>query len=300
MRECRMRPCPQKMARWIVVLCAVLGHIEVFAATPQSSAPARSATRVFLTTFDDDKSPGALQQSELSVLVDKVPAPLTDVHSAKDDPLLFAVVVDISRSDAATANSIREAALELFQQLTNDRTQGFLVLFNQAVAASKTALSVSQAKKVLDTARFGGGTAVYDAVEETCKHQLSRSGNPDRPRRAILLISDGDDNLSHVNRVRVEEVAIEEGVSVFSIVTKSSFGGSHGEKVLKEMSQRTGGFVTDKDLKQAVRLTVEALETQWAITLAPTQSADSKLHALQIKCTRKDVHISAPGAVLLQ
>jgi len=295
-----MRRYLRRMPRWIVLLCAVLGQIQVFATSPQSPTPVRSGPRVFLTALDEGKSPAALQKSELNVLVDKAPAQLTDVRSAKDDPLLFAVVVDISRSDAETAGSIREAAFELFQQLTNDQTQGYLVLFNQVVAASKTPLSVSQAKGALDAARFGGGTAVYDAIEGTCKHQLSRLGNPDRPRRVILLISDGEDNLSHVNHVRVEEDAIEEGISVFSIVTKGSFGGSRGEKFLDEISQRTGGFFTNKDLKQAVRLTVEALEAQWAITLAPTQSADRKLHALQIKCTRRDIHISAPSAILLE
>lgn len=282
-----------------VLLWALSNQIEVIAAAPQSS-PVQADLQFFLTARAKDDSPTVLQETGLSVLVDKTVAQVKGVRSAKDDPLLFAVLVDVSRSDAATANSIKEAAFQLFQALASAQNQGYLVLFNHRVAMSQVPLSVSQANKALDSAMFDGGTAVYDAIEQTCKQKLSRSGNPARSRRVILLISDGEDNQSHVTDTKAEQAALEEGVSVFSVVTKGPMGGPQGEKFLKEISQRTGGLATDKDLKQAVPVLIAAIEGQWAVTVVPTQSADRKLHSMQIKCAQKNVRISAPSGLFLE
>jgi Mg-chelatase subunit ChlD len=133
-------------------------------------------------------------QSELSVSVDKQTAQVNTLRAAKSDALLFAVVVDASKSDAGGAALIKKAALQLFQGLSTDGNRGYLVLFNVSVAISHKPLQVSEAQSVLDATKFDGGTAVYDAIEQTCIQRLSRSGNPDTPRRVILLIPDGEDN----------------------------------------------------------------------------------------------------------
>jgi Mg-chelatase subunit ChlD len=265
-----------------------------------SPASGEAALQFFLTALAKDNSPAVLKETVLSVRVDKAVAQVKGVRSAKDDPLLFAVVVDVSRSDASTANSIKEAAFQVFQGLATAQNQGYLVLFDQEVVTTQTPISVFEAKKALDSARFDGGTAVYDAIERTCRQKLSRSGNPARLRRAIVLISDGEDNSSHVTHRKAEQAALEEGVSVFSIVTKGPMGGPQGEKFLKEVSQMTGGFATDKDLKQAVSLSLGAINPQWVVTAVSTTSPDRNLHSMQIKSMQKDVRISAPSGVLLE
>jgi len=273
------------------------------AASPQPS-PGQGELQFFLTAVAKDDSPTVPQENGLSVLLDKTAAQVKGVRSAKDDPLLFAVLVDVSGSDAPTANSIREAAFQLFQGLVSPQNQGYLVFFNDRVVMSQIPLSVSQAKQVLDLATFKGGTAVYDAIEQTCKQKLSRSGNPARPRRVILLISDGGDNASDVTAMKAEQAVLEEGVSVFSVVTKGPMAGpmtgTRGQKILKQISQRTGGLATDKDLKQAVPMALAAIEAQWAVTVVPTQSADRKLHSMQIKSAQKDVRVSAPSDLFLE
>jgi len=277
-------------------------------AVPRQSPADKPDLQLFLTAFAKDDSPAVPQETGLSVLVDKTPAQVKAVRSVKDDPLLFAVLVDISKSAATDANSVKEAAFQVFQHLASAPNEGYLVLFNERVAVSRDPISVAQAKKALDSARFEGGTAVYDAIEATCKQVLSRSGNPTRARRVILLISDGEDNQSHVWRARAEEAALEEGVSVFSLVISvplSSFprgrdNGPRGELFLREVSQRTGGVSTDKPLKKAVAFSLAAVDAQWMITLAPTQTADNKLHSIQVKSMQKGVQIYAPTAVQLE
>jgi len=264
------------------------------------ASPRLADAQFFFTALAKDRSPAVLGEANLIVLVGNALSQVKSVRSAKNDPLLFAVLVDVSKSDAPTADSIREAAFRLFQGLATDTNQGYLVLFDDEVVSTQTPISVSAAKKALDSAKFSGGTAVYDAIEMICRQRLSRSANPAVPRRVILLISDGEDNTSHVTHKQAEQAALEEGVSVFSVVTRGPLGGPQGEKFLKEVSQTTGGFATDKGLKQAVSVLLAAVNAQWLVTLRSTESADGKLHSVQLKCMQKDVHISAPNGVLLK
>jgi Ca-activated chloride channel homolog len=179
---------------------------------------------------------------------------------AKDEPLLFAVLIDVSGSNAATADSVKQAAFQLFQGLGTGQNQGYLVLFNDMIGFSREGISAAQAKQVLDATRFHGGTAVYDAIEQTCKQKMSRSGNPAMPRRVILLISDGEDNASYATQKRAEETALQEGVSVFALETRIARG--RGNKFLRDLSQKTGGFFTDQDLKKAVPAALAAIGAQ--------------------------------------
>lgn len=280
---------------WGVVLVSVLLSETVIAAPAQSS-PEKPDLQVFLTAFARGDSAAVLQEAELSVLIDGAPAQLKTVRPAKNDPLLFAILVDHSGSDAHTGESIKEAALQLFQGLRTDQNQGYLVLFNDRIGVSRDGISALQAKQVLDSTRFYGGTAVYDAIEQTCIQKLSRSGNP--ARRVILLISDGEDDASYATQKRAEEAALREGVSVFALETNDTH--MRGDKFLRKLSQETGGFFTDKDFKKAVPAAFAAIDAQSIITFSPTQSTDKNLHAMKIKSTQKDVHISAPNSVPLE
>jgi VWFA-related protein len=292
--------------RWQQLLCGVVlfsavSSQEQTAVQEPQSPPDDKSVQVFLTASGKHDSPAALAQSELSVSVDKQRAQVTVLRAAKSDALLFAVVVDTSKSDAGDAALIKKAASQLLQGLSTGSNQGYLVLFNHSVATSKQPLQVSQAQSVLDAARFDGGTAVYDAIEQTCIQKLSRSGNLDTPRRVILLISDGEDNSSHVTHTVAEETAEKEGVSVFSLITESSLAGSRGQHFMKEVSEDTGGrAISVRNPTEGVGLLLSAIENQWALGFVPAQSLDQKLHSLGIKTSQKDIRISAPAHISVQ
>ena len=72
-------------------------------------ASARPPAQVYLSVLNKDGSPAIPAQSDLSVFIDKKPAQVTALRSAKDDKLLFAVLVDLSGSDASKAKEIKEA-----------------------------------------------------------------------------------------------------------------------------------------------------------------------------------------------
>jgi Ca-activated chloride channel family protein len=284
----------------VVLFSAVLSQGQTALQASQSS-PDNKSVQVLLTASDKRDSHVVLAQSELSVSVDKQPGQVNTLRAAKSDALLFAVVVDTSRSDAGGAALIKKAALQLFQGLSTGGNQGYLVLFNHSVAMSKKPLPVSQAQSALDATNFSGGTAVYDAIEQTCIQKLGRSGNPDTPRRVVLLISDGEDNSSHVTHTTAEETAEKEGVAVFSLITESSLAGPRGEHFMKEVSQDTGGrAISVKNPMDGVAPLLTAIEDQWALSFVPAQPLDQKLHSFGIKTSQKDVRISAPAHIFVQ
>ncbi len=258
----------------------------------------QGSVQVFLTAALKSGSAVALDTSGLSVSVDKQPARVSTLRPAKSDPLLFAVLVDASRSDASTADSVKKVALQLFLSLSKNGNRGYLVLFNHSATISKAPLQVSQVQAVLDAVKFDGGTAVYDAIEQTCNGVLSESGNPGTPRRAILLISDGEDNSSHVTKATAEEAADREGVAIFTLVTRSSLSGPEGEHALQEMSRRTGGLaVVGRNLADGIAPLLASIENQWALTLVPAKPLDQKSHSLNVRTSQRDVSISAPAYV---
>ncbi len=291
----------QQLLCAVVLLSAISRQGQIQVSNSQALLPDKPSVQVLFTASGKGGSPAMPTSSELSVFVDKQPAKVNTLRSSKNDPLLFAVVVDASRSDTSNADLIKKAALQLFKSLSTDVNRGYLVLFNHSVATSSQPLQLSQAQSVLDAAKFGGGTAVYDAIEQTCIQKLSRSGNPDTPRRVILLISDGEDNSSHVTHTAAEETAEKEGVAVFSLITQSSLAGPHGEHFMKEVSQDTGGrAISVNNPTDGVAPLLTAIEDQWVISFVPPQSLDLKSHSLGIKTSQKHIHISAAAHIYVQ
>jgi Mg-chelatase subunit ChlD len=259
---------------------------------------ASPAVQVYLTATGKDNVTAILTQSELSASINKQPAQITSLRSAKEDKLLFAMLIDISTSQSLHAESIKKAAMLLFQSLTTGGNQGHLVLFNEQPLRSQIPLPPPEARKAIDGLKFGGGTALYDAIWITCKKVLSRSGNPDFPRRVIILISDGGDNISHVYHVEAEEIAEKEGVAIFSLATSNDVrGGTHK---LKEISNATGGrTILDKKLEEGVAPLLAAINGQWALNLVSQQAPDQKLHSLSVKTMQRDFSLTAPAKILL-
>jgi Ca-activated chloride channel homolog len=295
-----MRPRWKYLLFGVILFSAVPSQEQTVVQQPQPPTDNKSV-QVFLTASDKRNSPVMPAQSELRVFVDKQPAQVYSLRAAKSDALVFAVVVDTSKSDAGGAALIKKAALQLFQGLSTDGNQGYLVLFSGSIATSRQPLQVSQAQSVLDAVKFSGGTAVYDAIEQTCIQKLSRSGNPNSPRRVILLISDGEDNQSHVTHTAAEETAEKEGVAVFSLITQTSLAGPQGEHFMRQVSQDSGGWATSvRNPTDGVAPLLMAVENQWALSFAPAQSLDQKLHSLDIKTEQKDIRISAPARFFVQ
>ena len=192
-----------------------------------------------------------------------------------------------------------KAATLLFQSLATGGNQGYLVIFDEEIFMSKRPLLPSEAREVIDEVKFDGGTALYEAIGKTSTQLLSRSRNPDFPRRAIILISDGDDNISNLTFAKADEIAITEGVTIFSLVTPNNE--RHGKFAINLLSITTGGrAIVDKHMEEGVAPLLAAINGQWALSLVPQQAPDQKLHSLTVKTTQRGVSLIAPEKILLR
>lgn len=258
----------------------------------------KTAVEIFLTASGKHSAPATLDQPQLTVTLDKLPAQVTSVRSAKNDKLLFALLVDVSTSNRKDSVSIRKTASQLFQDLSTGESRGYLVVFDVSASMSKRPLQPSEARNVLEGLQFGGGTALFDAIAKTCTTVLSKSGNPDTPRRVILLLSDGDDNQSHTSPQEAVQAAEREGVSVFSLNTMGPAG--VGEHILAEITARTGGqaIISEKAEKGEMAL-LAAIDSQWVLSLVSPPNSNQKLHSFAVKSSQKGIQISAPEQIAL-
>jgi Mg-chelatase subunit ChlD len=271
----------------------------------QSLPSSSQSLQIYFTASGKGDSPAILNKSELSVALDKQPAQITSLRRANPDKMLFALLVDLSGSEKNQTASIREAALQLFQGLLEGGNEGYLVMFNRQVLASKGPVLLPYVRQTLENSKPQDGTVLYDAIGATCSRILSKSGNPETPRRAIFVITDGEDNASEINGTKAEEMAEREGVAIFSLQTEdasmSSSERDRGFRFLREASLRTGGRVFKvKKAEQGVPLLLNAIQKQWVLDVERILPTDGNLHALAIKSSEKSVQISQPALIPLR
>jgi VWFA-related protein len=157
--------------------------------------------------------------------------------------------------------------------------------------------------------RAGGGTAVYDAIYSACEKELSHPPRPpgDQPdvvRRVMILISDGDDNLSNHTRSEAIEMAQRYSVVIYTISTSTQWIQlsqtnpdklanrkthlTEGDKILEDLAEETGGraffpYHVD-DLDQSFQDIGDELRNQYSIAYIPTNyQLDGKYHRIRIE-----------------
>jgi hypothetical protein len=144
--------------------------------------------------------------------------------------------------------------------------------------------------------KFGGGTSLFDTIAETCTQIMTKSRYPDIARQVIVLVSDGEDDMSSTNPQGAEELAQKDGVAIFSLVIRSQE--NRGESFMKKASQDTGGLAfVPRNLTEGVAALLAAIQQQWVLNFTPLQDIGHKSHTLVIKSLQKDVHLSAPANI---
>lgn len=292
---------PLRILPCVLLLCAASQNPMWSQPAPSSNRP----LRIYVTASEKGDSSPIPALSQLKGAIDKQPAALTSLRSASADKMRFAVLVDASNSEVDQAESIREAALQLFQNLLEQGNEGYLLVFNEQITTSGKPLQLSEVRQALESVKPTGGTAISDAIAFAGQKILSKSGNPDTPRRAIFLITDGDDNASKIDLGDAEEIVLREGVAIFSLQTVTSKMPSNDARrairFLHFVSLDTGGQAfRPRNVAEGVPLLLKAIREQCVLDVVPAQPSDQKLHALSIKTSQKNVEIAAPRLIFLE
>src|SRR5712691_8444553 len=205
-----------------------------------------------------------LEKGDFKIWDDKAPQEIRYFSRQSDLPLRIGMLLDTSNSIRDRIKFEQDASVNfLFSVLRRNKDEAFVMTFDdepqimQAFTGDAGAL-----RDEITKTRAGGGTAIYDAVYEACVRQLSHPPRPpgDQPdvvRRVMILISDGEDNLSTHTRSDAIEMAQRTSVVIYTISTSTQWVSlsqtdpnklgdrkyhlTDGDKILQEMAEETGG-----------------------------------------------------------
>ncbi len=239
---------------------------------------------VFTVTDRHGRYVKNLAKSDFSVLDDSKPAEqIRSFHNETDLPLQVGLLVDASNSVRDRFKFEQESAIEFLNQTIRPRyDKAFVVGFDVTPEVTQDFTDNTEAlSRGVRALRPGGGTAMYDALYFACRDKLLKEPRNGPVRRAIILLSDGDDNMSHVTREEAIEMAQRAEVIVYTISTNISGGARHsGDKVLERIADATGGRAFFpfqlNDVANAFVEIQDELRSQYALSYNPADSADGR------------------------
>ena len=242
-----------------------------------------------------------LKRDNFRVIDDQKPAELRSFRSETDLPLQVGLLVDASNSVRDRFKFEQESAIEFLNQTVRPRyDRAFVVGFDATpeVTQDFTDNTEKLAHGVREL-RPGGGTALYDAVYFACRDKLLKTPHTTAARRAIILLSDGDDNLSHVSREEAIEMAQRAEAIIYTISTNVSGTKGSGDKVLERIADATGGRAffpfQIRDVANAFAEIQNELRSQYAIAYKPANfKTDGHYRAIEIVANdRKSFRVRA-------
>jgi VWFA-related protein len=170
----------------------------------------------------------------------------------EDAPVSVGLIVDHSASMGPKLSNV-VAAVSAFANSGNPEDEMFVVDFNdnvtvEPVGGKSFTNSPTELGKAIEVVSAHGRTALYDAVAEGVTHlQLSHL-----QRKALIVISDGGDNASFCNRSQIVELARQSQVVIYSIALEDDTSEDQNPKLLRQLSDDTGGVAFFPKSEQAV------------------------------------------------
>jgi len=267
---------------------------------------------VLFTVLDRrNKLVPTLDKPDFRILDDNTQQEIRYFSKQSDLPLRIGMLVDTSNSIRDRIKFEQDAADNfLFSVLRRGKDEAFVMTFDDEpqviqVFTGDTGLL----RDKIDRTRAGGGTAVYDAIYQACVQELSHPPRPpgDQPdvvRRVMILISDGEDNLSTHTRAEAIEMAQRTSVVIYTISTSTQwvtlddpskersgnrkYHLTEGDKILQAVAEETGGrafypYHVD-DLDQSFQDIGDELRNQYSVAYNPTNhSLDGRYHKIRIE-----------------
>jgi Ca-activated chloride channel homolog len=241
-----------------------------------------------------------LKKDDFKVLDDNKPAAeIRSFHREADLPLLVGLLVDASNSVRDRFKFEQESAIEFLNQTVRPKyDHAFVVGFDVTPEVTQDFTDNTEALSIgVRALRPGGGTAMYDALYFACRDKLMKFPQSGPIRKAIILLSDGEDNQSHVTREEAIEMAERAEVIVYTISTNVTGTRARGDKVLVRIADATGGRAffpfQINDVANAFQEIQDELRSQYALSYKPASfQADGKFHTIEVLAqNRKDLKV---------
>ncbi len=256
---------------------------------------------LFIATDKHGKFVRDLNKSDFTILDDhKPPQAIVNFTQQTDLPLQLGLLVDTSGSVHGRFQFEQDAAISFLQHTIRAHyDRAFVMGFS---ARNKVVQDFTDNVSLLAAGvqglQNGGGTALFQAIYVACKERLLKDDS-DRPvRRALVIVSDGDDNQSEVSKMQAIEMAQRAQVIIYAISTDDSGLILRGDKVLQQLADATGGRAffpfKMKDIKSSFSAIEDELRSQYVVSYHPADfDADGRYRSIEITALKKDLQVRA-------
>jgi Ca-activated chloride channel homolog len=256
---------------------------------------------LFIATDRHGKFVRNLNQNDFSIFDDHKPVQtILNFRRETDLPIELGLLVDVSGSVQGRFGFEKEAATGFLQHIIRPGyDRAFVVGFNKESRLTQDFTDkVPLLSAGVQRLSNGGGTALYDAIYKACKEKLLREHSEHPMRKAIVILSDGEDNQSEYTRAQAIEMAQRAEVLIYAISTDDSGLILRGDKVLEDLASATGGRAffpyKMKDITHSFAAIEDELRSQYDVSYKPTDfDADGRYRSIEITAVKKDLQVRA-------
>ena len=258
-----------------------------------------------------------LTKDDCTITEDKEPQKLKSFVAETQQPLTLGILLDTSGSQQRVLSLEQDVGGQFLARVLRSKDEAFLLSFDvdvnllQDYTNSARLLTRAMNKAEINTAGGNGaggipgagggtipthgdprGTVLYEAVYLASNEKL----NQEAGRKAMILLTDGEDQGSRVKISEAIAAAQKSNVLVYVILIAdrafygfSPFGYS-GFSAMKKMTEETGGRLIDvgnngKKLEAAFQQIEDELRTQYVATYTPSNTKlDGSFRRLGVEC----------------
>jgi Ca-activated chloride channel family protein len=243
-----------------------------------------------------------LKQSDFALLDDqKAPAQVFSFTQETNLPLRVGIVIDTSTSIRQRFQFEQQAAAEfLFKIIHPQSDKAFVMGFDVTPDYKQDwTNNLDLLNTGINALRSGGGTALFDAVYSACRDKLLDASREREPvRRAMVLVSDGDDNQSHAYLDDAIKECQRAQTIVYTISTNVSPSRDRGDDTLQKIAEATGGRAFFPKRLEDISLNFQDIEdelrSQYALVYKPADfSPNGAFRTIYLFCLDRKFTVRA-------
>jgi Ca-activated chloride channel homolog len=256
---------------------------------------------IFTVTDKHGKFVKDLKQDAFKILDNnRPPKEIINFESQTNLPLRVGLLIDASNSIRDRFLFEQQASEQFLRSIIRPNSdKAFVLAFDEISEVTQEFTSdLEKLTAGIRVIRPGGGTAMWDAVYYACRDRMMKEKNETPVRRAIILVSDGDDNQSRVLRQEAIEMAQRAEVIIYTISTNLSNIHDSGDHNLQALADATGGraFYPYKlqDLSEDFNEIQGELRSQYSVSYKPDEFvANGQFRSIQIIPENKKLKVRA-------
>ena len=254
---------------------------------------------VFTVTDKKGRFITGLRRENFGLLDDgRPPSSVLSFTQQTNLPLRLGIMLDTSSSIRTRFKFEQDSALDFFLQVLHPQDRAFVEGFDISVDLSQDYTNnIDKLNEGIRKLRPGGGTALFDSLYKTCQSQMLTLRDDTPVRKALILVSDGDDNYSRALESDAIKMCQRAETIVYTISTDTSPTRGKGSDVLQTISNATGGrtFFPERleDVALGFRSIEEELRSQYSLEYRPADfKADGSFRTIYLQSTDRRYNVS--------